>query len=48
MRSQSEARNDALEHSAELIDALQDMDAPPHLISEAEDVHNEVEYTVRE
>lgn len=53
MRSQPEARSDALEHASELCDALQDADASEDLIDSAErmllrveaevtDIHSEV------
>ena len=42
MRSQAEARSDALTAAVELIDALQDADAPDDLIQQAEEHHSDV------
>lgn len=42
MRSQAEAWNDSLEHATELVDALQDADAPPRIIEGAQALHRDI------
>lgn len=41
MRSQNDAAMDAEYHAAQLVDALQDADAPEHMLGYAEDIYEE-------
>lgn len=43
MRSQAQAVDDAMYHSAQLIDALQDSGAPEDIISRAESLQHDIQ-----
>jgi len=43
MRSQAQAVDDAMCHSTQLIDALQDADAPEDIISRAESLQQDIQ-----
>jgi hypothetical protein len=43
MRSEAQAVDDAMYHSAQLIDALQDADAPEDIISRAESLQQDIQ-----